>query len=52
MSMCTTFAAFTSGGWVPSVQSEESKSEQDKECMDLKHCMHWLHLEPTHLLHA
>jgi hypothetical protein len=19
--------------------------------MDLEHCMHWLHLEPTHLLH-
>jgi hypothetical protein len=19
--------------------------------MDLQHCLHWLHLEPTHLLH-
>jgi hypothetical protein len=24
-------------------------SEQVKECMDLEHCMYWLHLEPTHL---
>jgi hypothetical protein len=23
-------------------------SEQVKECMDLEHCLHWLHLEPTH----
>jgi hypothetical protein len=23
-------------------------SEQVKECMDLEHCPHWLHLEPTH----
>jgi hypothetical protein len=24
-------------------------SEQVKQCMDLEHWLHWLHLEPTHL---
>jgi hypothetical protein len=24
-------------------------SEQVEECMDLAHCLHWLHLEPSHL---
>jgi hypothetical protein len=37
------------GGWDPSAQSGGSKSEQVKKCMDLEHCPHWLHLEPTHL---
>jgi hypothetical protein len=37
-------------GWVPSGESDSSKSEQVKECMDLEHCLHWLHLEPTHLV--
>jgi hypothetical protein len=23
-------------------------SEPVKECMDLEHCLRWLHLEPTH----
>jgi hypothetical protein len=40
------------GGWDPSAESDNSKSEQVKHCMDLEHCMHWLHLEPTHLLHT
>jgi hypothetical protein len=38
-------------GWDPSAQSGGSKSEQVKHCMDLEHCVHWLHLEPTHLLY-
>jgi hypothetical protein len=25
-------------------------SEQVKECMDLVHCVYWLHLEPTHMV--
>jgi desulfoferrodoxin (superoxide reductase-like protein) len=25
-------------------------SEQVKHCMDLEHFIHWLHLEPTHLI--
>jgi hypothetical protein len=40
-------------GWDPSAQSEESKSEQVKHCIDLVHCVHgahWLDLEPTHLV--
>jgi hypothetical protein len=54
--------AETPGGWDPSAQSEENKSEQVRQCMDLSeqvrqcmdlqhclHCLHWLHLEPTHL---
>jgi hypothetical protein len=40
----------TPGGWDPSAVSDDSKSEQVKQCMDLVHCLHWLHLEPTHLL--
>jgi hypothetical protein len=26
-------------------------SEQVRQCMDLEHFIHWLHLEPTHLLY-
>jgi hypothetical protein len=37
-----------SGGWDPIAQSEGSKSEQVKQCMNLQHCLHQLHLEPTH----
>jgi hypothetical protein len=38
------------GGWDPSGESDNNnKSEQVKQCMDLRHCLHWLHLEPTHL---
>jgi hypothetical protein len=37
------------GGWDPSVQSGGSMSEQVKKCINLEHCLHWLHLEPTHL---
>jgi hypothetical protein len=40
------------GGWDPSAQSEGSKSEQARQCMDLQHCLHWLHLGPTHLLYC
>jgi hypothetical protein len=36
-------------GWDPSGESEERKSEQARQCMDLEHSLHWLHLEPTHL---
>jgi hypothetical protein len=32
---------------VGSGESDNSKSEQAKQYMDLEHCMHWLHLEPT-----
>jgi hypothetical protein len=39
------------GGWDPSAQSGGSMSEQVEECMDLEHRLHWLHLEPTHLLY-
>jgi hypothetical protein len=35
------------GGYVPRGESDNSKSEQVKHCMDLEHCRHWLHLEPT-----
>jgi hypothetical protein len=28
------------------VESDYSKSEQVKQCLDLEHCPHWLHLEP------
>jgi hypothetical protein len=35
----------------PSAQSGGSKSEQVRQCMDLEHCPHWLHLEPNHLLY-
>jgi hypothetical protein len=37
-------------GWDPSAESDNSKSEQVKNCMDLEHCLHLLHLEPTHEL--
>jgi hypothetical protein len=37
-------------GWDPSAQSDDSRSEQVKRCMDLKHCVSFLHLEPAHLL--
>jgi hypothetical protein len=36
------------GGWVRSRESDSSRSEQVKQCMDLQHCPHWLNLEPTH----
>jgi hypothetical protein len=32
-------------------ESDSSKSEQVKECMDLKHFLHWVHLDPTYLLY-
>jgi hypothetical protein len=32
------------GGWDPSAQSGDSKSEQVIQCVDLEHCPHWLHL--------
>jgi hypothetical protein len=35
--------------WDPSGESSNSKSEQVKQCMDLEHCLHCLHLELTHL---
>jgi hypothetical protein len=38
-------------GWDPSAHSGESKPEQVRQCMALEHCLHWLHLEPTHLVH-
>jgi hypothetical protein len=38
----------STGGWVPSRESDSSKSEQVRQCMDLKHFLQWLHLEPTH----
>jgi hypothetical protein len=31
------------GGWDPSGESDGSKSEQVKQCMDLEQCLHWLH---------
>jgi hypothetical protein len=38
------------GGWDPSAQRDDSKSEQVRQCMDLRHCLHWLHaVAPTHL---
>jgi hypothetical protein len=37
------------GGWEPSEESVSSKSGRASQCMDLQHCLHWLHLEPTHL---
>jgi hypothetical protein len=40
----------TCGGWDPSGESDNSKSEQVKQCMGLEHYLHCLHLEPTHLL--
>jgi hypothetical protein len=33
------------GGWDPSAESDGSKSEQVKQCMDLAHFIHWLHLK-------
>jgi hypothetical protein len=34
----------------PSAQSEGIKSAQVRQCMDRKHCLHWLHaVSPTHL---
>jgi hypothetical protein len=37
-------------GWGPRAQSDDSKSEQVRQCMDLQHCLHWLHaVAPTHL---
>jgi hypothetical protein len=35
-----------------SVSKFNSKPEQVKRCtrIDLEHCLHWLHLEPTHLM--
>ena len=36
------------GGWDPCAQSDGSKSEQVRQCMDLQHSLHWLHLGPTH----
>jgi hypothetical protein len=34
--------------WDASAQSEVSKSELVRQCIDLQHCLHWLYLEPTH----
>jgi hypothetical protein len=39
------------GGRDPSAESDNSKSEQVEQCMDLEHRLHWLHLDPTHLLY-
>jgi hypothetical protein len=39
------------GGWDPRAESVNSKSEQVKQGVDLDHCLHWLHLEPTYLLY-
>jgi hypothetical protein len=39
----------TPDGWNPSAQRDDSTSEQARQCMDLQHCLHWLHFEPTHL---
>jgi hypothetical protein len=38
--------------WDPSGESDDSKLEQVKYCIDLVlvHCVHWLHLELTHLV--
>jgi hypothetical protein len=38
-------------GCDPSAQSGNGKSEQVKQRMDLEHCLHWLRLEPAHLLY-
>jgi uncharacterized protein YbdZ (MbtH family) len=37
------------GGW-DSTHSGGSKLEQVNQCKDLsiQHCIHWLHMEPTH----
>jgi hypothetical protein len=42
------YMMYGKGGWDPSGESEESKPEQVRQCMDLEHCLHSLHLEPTH----
>jgi hypothetical protein len=39
-------------GWDPSAQSDGSKSEQARHCMDLQHCLHWLRLALPHLVLA
>jgi hypothetical protein len=31
------------------VHSDGSKLEQIRQCKDLQHCLHWLHLEATYL---
>jgi hypothetical protein len=36
----TTVKNETCGGWVPSRESDSSKSEQVKQCMDLEHFIH------------
>jgi hypothetical protein len=38
-------------GWDPRAESNGSKSEQVRQCMDLQHCLHWLHLEPLSITH-
>jgi hypothetical protein len=43
--------SWAAGRWDPSGESVNSESEQVRQCMDLEHCLHWLHLEPTHLLY-
>jgi hypothetical protein len=35
--------------WEKTTTASQSKSS-NKRCADLKHCLHWLHLEPTHLM--
>jgi hypothetical protein len=37
-------------GWDPGAQSDDSKSEQVTQCMNLEHCLHRLHLEPIRTL--
>jgi hypothetical protein len=34
---------------VHKVETVSQSTEQAGQCMDLEHCLHWLHLEPTHL---
>jgi hypothetical protein len=35
------------GRWDPSAESDNSKSKQATDCMDLEHCRHGPYLEPT-----
>jgi hypothetical protein len=44
-----TTARASTGRWDPSAHSGNSNSERVRQCIDLEHCLHWLHLEPTHL---
>jgi hypothetical protein len=37
------------GTQVQKVGAVSQKAEQVKRCVDLEHCLHWLHAEPIHL---